>query len=169
VRIVVLDPGGTTGYIVTRLPWPEVFDRPENAWQGRYGQIGPTDHHHRLREFLDREAAEAFPYYKLTILYERFDKRDNDFAKLISAEYIGVVKEWCQANNVEPISQGSDVKKWASDDKLIRTGLLIKPKTKWKHANDAMRHFLYYGVHNNWAPRELRDRLLERLKNTRGL
>lgn len=31
-----------------------------------------------------------------------------------------------------------------SDDLLEEHGILVRPKTKWRHANDAARHYLYH-------------------------
>jgi hypothetical protein len=41
--------------------------------------------------------------------------------------------------------QGADqAKNWAPNDRLQVLTLLIAPASKWKHANDAMRHMVYW-------------------------
>jgi len=161
MRIVSIDPGGTSGWAA----WQEgVLD---------YGHL-EGDHHKKLFDFL---CAQTHCLHKnewadrnMVIVCERFD-HVSGVAKLDSVEYIGVIKFFQQTYSVQLVLQsrsikpGQDKKKgWASDDKLQACSMLIRPKTKWVHANDAMRHLMYFGFHNNKAPPELRQEILKGLK-----
>src|SRR6185437_8151550 len=73
MRIVALDPGGTTGYVIYCTGVPGGIYT--------YGHLGSEDHHYKLRTLLEECAAYQESMY---IVYERFDPRNNDFAKLIS-------------------------------------------------------------------------------------
>jgi len=165
--VIAIDPGGTTGYVI----WDSGV--PGGMWT--HGQLGPEDHHWKLDQLLKETTKHlmdsVYDPEHFLIVCERFDHRNAEFAKLVSVEYIGVVKRFQQAFGATVVWQGSSVKPskkngtgWATDDKLIRMGLLITPKTPWRHANDAMRHFTYWAVNNPKAPPELRNELLLRLK-----
>jgi len=166
MRIVSLDPGGTTGYVIYCTGVPGGIYT--------YGHLGPEDHHYKLRTLLEECAAYQESMY---IVYERFDPRNNDFAKLISVEYIGVIKAFNQASGVPIVAQGSSIKPhkakatnqatgWATDEKLQQLGLLLTPKSTWKHANDAMRHLVYFVCHNPIVPTKLSDQFFAQLKPT---
>jgi hypothetical protein len=128
MQVISLDPGGTTGYVVWKY----------NAWTS--GALGPADHHWQLYQFLTEQSGGG----SITIVCERFENRGNDFAKLMSNEYVGVVKAWYQSHYLycNLVMQGSSqAKDWATDNKLEILGLA---KHKTKHAKDAMRHLVYY-------------------------
>jgi hypothetical protein len=149
MRIISLDPGGTTGYVVWDSSHEGVL-----YFAGSWGQLGPDPHHEKLWRLLLEQ--DTYMSGNLLIICERFDNRGNDFAKLVSVEYIGVVKLYqqvvqhanvCSGQGV--VWQGSDVKTWADNKKLKACGMLLTPMTKWRHANDAMRHLLYYVCHSS--------------------
>lgn len=78
--------------------------------------------------------------------YEEFQYRNGlSRADLTPVENIGVIKEWAKQNKVTTYSQvpGQAVGKNAffNDERLKVLGL---HKPGMKHANDAMRHLLYY-------------------------
>ena len=170
MRIVALDPGGETGYAI--LHWTV----KHGGSLGTYGHLGPENHHHKLRTLLEQNAR-VMPLGEtaqrdMIVVCERFDPRENNFAKLVSCEYIGVAREWCQYRSVTLVLQGSSIKPgvkdrgtaWATDRKLEALGLLLTPASKWKHANDALRHLAYFICHNGHVPAELRDIFFQKLK-----
>ena len=160
MRYLALDPGGTTGYVV--------YDGDVAS----YGHLGPDPHHWKLWRLLLEQ--DDYMAGQLQVICERFDNRANPGAKLISLEYIGIVNLYQQMveNTTAPgiqrvFYQGSSIKPgkgksqahqgWATDEKLIRAGLLQVPKTRWVHANDAMRHLLYFFCHNSAVPTDLKN------------
>jgi hypothetical protein len=172
MRVISLDPGGTTGYAIYNWEyWTEEF-------YTSYGQLDGENHHHDLRTLLQDQLRDL-PANQLIVICESFDHRNNDFSKLISVEYIGVVKEWCQAQTYSKlVMQGSSIKPrksrttgritgWATDEKLIKLGLLIEPKTTWRHANDGWRHLAYYvcnGKHKSKSMLALQEHFFKLLK-----
>jgi hypothetical protein len=164
MRLVVVDPGGYSGYIRAFVHGDQIEAEP--------GFFGPDDHHHELRRMLAQERLETRVGEELVIVYERFDHRNREAALLISVEYIGVIKEFFQSTTAAGprrlVAQGSDqAKHFATDDKLIAMGLPFQtPKSKkpQKDMNDALRHFVYFVCNNKTAPPEARMALLNRLK-----
>jgi hypothetical protein len=149
MRIITLDPGGETGYAVCR--WDHKVTQPPSV---HYDQFGPEAHHRQLWKFLGQHYTSTAG--RLIVICERFDHRNNEFARLVSLEYIGVVKLFEQTlPAAKVVWQGSDVKSWADDSKLKKCGLLITPKTKWRHTNDAMRHLLYFICHHHQVDQEI--------------
>jgi hypothetical protein len=159
MRIISIDPGGTTGYVI--------WDTNVPGGIYTHGQLGPEEHHLKLDQLLAASLKGANPNDVLTIVGERFDHRNAEFAKLISNEYIGVAKRFEQANRpyVEIVWQGANqAKNFVTDEKLVKLGLMILPKIKWKDANDAMRHMVYFLTNNPKVNPDLRLELLRRLK-----
>lgn len=156
MRIVSLDPGGETGYVV--------WDRKVVF----YGQLIGA-HHQELWRLLSEQGHGTGD---LLVICERFDHRNAEFAKLVSVEYIGIVRLYQQTIQAaggagHVVWQGSSVKKWADNAKLQKMELLLRPIKPMKDANDAMRHLVHYICHYGGSDSDLiseRDRLLERLK-----
>jgi hypothetical protein len=157
MRYLALDPGGKTGWVVY-----------ENGI-GSYGQLGPELHHWKLWRLLLQQ--DDYMSGRLVVICERFDNRNAEFAVLTSNEYIGVVRlfEQCQMSNGNPPQvyyQGSNVKRWATNEKLKKFGALIEPVILNKDANDAMRHLFYFLCHHESIPYQERNAMLELLKET---
>jgi hypothetical protein len=132
MRAIILDPGGTTGW----LYWCDNHIE--------HGVLGPREHHRELWHFLSATAGGS----SVRIICERFENRNEPFAMLMSNEYIGVVKCWHQAhylNSTLVIQGASQAKRWATDDKLEVLGY---DKIRPKHCKDAMRHWVYYVCNN---------------------
>jgi hypothetical protein len=173
MKIISIDPGGTTGYVI----W-------EQGIVTEWGQIGPDKHHLDLWNLL-KEKDGYWPGGDINnaiIVCERFDPRNDDFAKLISKEYIGVVElyeqyvaSYCGGYLKYPVVWvGADKMKWATDDKLERLGLMIKPKVKNKDALAAMRHLVAFicNYTGPWVDSEIqgtRDAWLRKLKDSSGV
>ena len=133
LRLLALDPGATTGWAIFtkgavgerytsgQVAQDKVWDLLQTA---RWGQNGPID---------------------LTIICESFQHRQLPKVDLSPVEVIGVVKEWARQNKVEIVWQTpAQGKAFWDDNRLAKLDLLRKPKTNWRHANDAMRHILWY-------------------------
>lgn len=130
--ILALDPGGTTGW--------KAFNHEDTTMHG--GFLGPLPHHVELWGFLDSTAPSV-------VICESFQHSEKTGLKLISAEYIGIVKLWCKLNDIPYVPQtSSEGKGFWTDDKLRRVGLYVVNK----HIRDATRHLLHYlsfDMHNN--------------------
>lgn len=170
LTIIGLDPGGTTGWamyvadVIHHPVDPDLAVPTVEFYNGKWnaGQIGPDPHHRRLWNFL-----EQWTTVNTIIVCESFEFRKNekdrtrDNIVLDSKEYIGVVNLYKQTydattshdhpGSLEVVFQTSGMvipgpagNAFWTDEKLERVGHLAKPKTTWRHANDAMRHLLYY-------------------------
>lgn len=171
LNIIGLDPGGTTGWVLYTADIlhhpvdPDLAVSTLEFFNEKYitGQMGPGPHHMELWHFLEQHTTR-----NTIIVCESFEFRKNDRDAtrdnivLVSKEYIGVVNLYEQyyhettsnqpgefrvryqtAGNVIP---GPSRKAFWTNDKLEAVGRLTKPVTPWRHANDAMRHLLYYMV-----------------------
>jgi hypothetical protein len=139
VKVLALDPGGTTGWAIFDI---SVDDEGSPVWRKairdhfRAGEMGSNREHHKaLWSFLIKEHPDL-------IICERFDNRNNEFAKIVSREYIGIVKLFCLLFHSDLVMQGSDVMVFTDDDKLTKLGIKVTPRSKWEHANDALRHLV---------------------------
>lgn len=134
MRIIALDPGGTTG-----LAGIGFGGKPFAI------ELGLDDHHYELLERLtywDADIVIYETYHHMSVI-----QRDS---VVIPAEYIGVVKLYQQAaistlgrvNRIpKVVPQDRSAKVFWSNEKLRAIGLYFKGQP---HANDAMRHLLYY-------------------------
>lgn len=160
-KILALDPGGATGWAL--------FHDLHLAAHGQLPGPGPEPgpHHGALWTLLHNTWHAAPVQGQLHIICERFDHRNREAASLISKEYIGIVKLFLEEvpAYTELTWQGADqAKKFATNEKLRKMGLLISPMIANKHALDAVRHFVYYTCNNSMADPTLRLELLRRLK-----
>jgi hypothetical protein len=57
---------------------------------------------------------------------------------------IGVTRYFCMLYDVPLIEQWNADKNKVTNDALEAEGMLTKPRTKWRHANDAARHYYFY-------------------------
>lgn len=155
--ILALDPGGTTGWARAMpggllSPNGIVFDG---------GQIGPHEHHEELYDLLTTMNPDF-------LVIESFDFRQHkggqgikDKVELVSREYIGVAKFYCERYCVVYTQQMPFLKSKITNDKLARLGLLHPRKlTTDVHYHDAMRHLLYYMVHQLRIKKGIADKWL---------
>jgi len=141
IRIVALDPGGTTG-------WATWTDYPLEKDRWKCGHIGPEPHHNALDQFLGMQQTNKF-----VIVCESFEYRNQSRAGLVldSCEYIGVVKRFCQERGVLLHMQTAAMGKGFVKDNNLRA-LGLWSGARWKHAMDARRHLLYYMVGSKNTP-----------------
>lgn len=133
MRIVALDPGGTTGVAI----------KEEGAEWG-FRQIGPEEHHDSLWYLL----MEVYPDI---LVVEHFEWRPNRhenkeygdrYVELISREYEGIAKLWGLVHSRKVVIQtASQAKSFVKDENIKKLGLW---KPGQKHAMDALRHALRY-------------------------
>jgi hypothetical protein len=150
MKIIGIDPGETTGIAVCYIN--------EGLIDWKFEQLGPKEHHLDLLNSLEA----TFPN---RIVCERFENRGNQAARLVSCEYIGVVKYYNQEHDrmQELIFQNaSQAKGFWTNDKLKACSLW--KGTGLKHAMDATRHVLYYLMQSKQLPEEY----LEALRRTTG-
>jgi hypothetical protein len=142
MKIMAFDPGGVTGWAV--FEFDEILGCPRwkkavrnHFTSGKLGVKGSHEEHHRdLWTLLMMEHPDR-------IICERFDNRGNEFAKLISKEYIGVIKLYCLLFSIPLYMQGSDqAKNFTTDGKLIILGIHRLPAVEMKDVNDALRHLV---------------------------
>jgi hypothetical protein len=130
MKIIAFDPGGETGWAKYQLT-----DRGRSIIKG---EVTYDDHHAWLYDELHFFAPQL-------VLTERFDyRRKQQNVELISKEYIGVMRLWCNKYDVELVEQTQLKGKkglW-TDDKLKVLGL--HTPSKGGHANDAVRQLLYF-------------------------
>jgi hypothetical protein len=150
MRIACVDPGGSTGVVL--LEYAQRLQIIDGV------TLGPSDHYLELEEYLYSLGELDF------IVCERFENRNDDFALLISREYIGVVKYFCQKYTIRLRLQGSSqAKPWATNDKLDSLGVLLRPLEANKHVNDAIRHGIFYMCNNLEVPMYTRQQLLRQM------
>lgn len=134
-KVVAFDPGGVTGW----MSWDS--DRPD-TYTGA-SQISAPEHHDLLYAFLQGHKPDV-------VICEDFEYRTGQpSTELISREYIGVIKLWQQQHEdvelyMQKPAQAIGKGAFWSDDKLTRVGMLVTPKHPNRHANDAIRHFMYW-------------------------
>lgn len=164
MRIISIDPGGTTGWATCSLD----MNNPEPLWlpklSDHFDDMGQLtgEHHRTLRALLIKVKPDL-------IVCERFEHRNNDFAKLVSLEYIGVVKLYSQEVNCDLVLQGaSQALVWCSNQKMDKLDLLLAPYQPWKDANAARKHLVYYLIHGKLHPK-VSSRLLAGLRGMRDL
>lgn len=143
-KIIALDPGGTTGIAMVSLVKNE--DCEPDAPQFRVEQLGPGEHHIELEDFLDKHLKDADRKF---VVIERFDYRNTSKSgvRLDSREYIGTVKGWCRRRGIPLFMQtAAQAKGFVPDQILKDTNLYTKA---FRHANDGMRHLIFFVVNNN--------------------
>lgn len=161
LTILAFDPGGTTGWAMFRAE--EIFD--PTTEENRYydtswscGQIGPLEHHNELNTFLELQQTE-----KTIIVFEAFEYRNQSRAglNLMSREYIGVIKRFCQERGIPTVKvNASQAKGFVRDTHLKRLGLWF---FAYKHAMDANRHLVNYLVNDQeWREGQIALEILKR-------
>lgn len=146
MKVVALDPGGTTGWAAFSIKEEERvkhLKQPQLFLPGFYcGQFLADNHHADLYNWLEFESVSDF-----TIVCESFEFRQNrqrDNINLISKEYIGVTKHFGQEYNVPVVFQtAAAAKSFVTDTKLKQMNLYAPG---YPHAMDAMRHLVFYLV-----------------------
>ncbi len=133
MKIVALDPGGTTGV--------SILQREPDSWT--HQQLGPEDHHAALWHLLQTVAPDI-------VVCERFNYQRRELDKgvslvLVSVEYIGITKLYCKQSGALYVPQNpmktTNPNSFWTNSKLEKLGLY---STNAPHANDATGHLLWY-------------------------
>jgi hypothetical protein len=124
MRIVAIDPGKTTGMtLVTFRSGETIF---ESSCQVKQDKVWIS---------LDNYKADVIVLEK----FIGYPKVKMDFTPV---EVMGIVREWCRQHDIDLVEQTpSQAKHYYTDVRLKERELYIKGMP---HANDAMRHALYY-------------------------
>lgn len=147
MKLIALDPGGTTGWATCRVDLTDAAftaSKPEYEWH--CGHIEGDDHHDKLYQLLELQEDE---HHCVVICesfeFRQFDKRDRHNINLMSREYIGVTKLFCQERTTTELvmQTAATGKGFVKDENIKKLGLW---HPGWKHAMDATRHLLYYMV-----------------------
>lgn len=125
MKILAIDPGKTTGFYIANRA--QGIDMDSGAGQA------PQEDIWRLLDGLKPEV----------VVIEKFSFRGGhtkiDYSP---AEVIGVVREWCRQKDVDLHFQTpSQAKHYWGDERLKERNLY---NVGMPHANDAVRHFLYF-------------------------
>jgi len=131
--LLALDPGATVG-------WAS-FHLPNKERQGyRMGQI----RNEALWGLLEstKMPIDDQDVENVHLVVEMFVYRYRPKVDLTPAESVGVIKEWARQNDVKVSWQApSQAMYFWTDDRLKDYGLYLPARP---HANDAMRHLLYF-------------------------
>lgn len=166
MKIMAFDPGGGTGYAMWLGDPSQGYD-PEDVVMGC---LSDKDHHYQLECLLKAELTINVPDLSMTnriwfdppnqhlnrirtkrvardvrVVYEGFDNTGNIAAELISMEYIGVIKAFCQKYKIEHVRTNR-----ANKDIRYLKGVNLRDFGVWpesKDAKDAARHLLWYMIH----------------------
>lgn len=132
LKILTLDPGKTTGIAIFDAKFPLVSSGPHKL---STKQLGPDVHYKELWDFLSEEMPDV-------IVCESFMFRQLDRINMQAPEYIGLTKTWC-ALALRPMymQSPSQVKSFVPNRRLHDLNLY---RTNMRHANDAIRHLVYF-------------------------
>lgn len=136
MRILSLDPGGTTGWAQMDRPPHAMDTNEEDQW--KQGEIKEPEHHGNLWELLCTAQPDI-------LLCEGFNHQQRDFANVIALEYIGVVKLWMLTGRLVEVKVAFPppgiYKQFWTKEKIKAVGLW-KPNAR--NATSATGHLLYY-------------------------
>lgn len=161
--ILALDPGGTTGWAsfqATQIwnPLEGKFEYVGRQWTCGHLDLPHEDHHLSLYNLLGQM---HLAKYQLVCESFEYRNRSRPGLELISREYIGVTRLFCQERRVpltlQSASQGKITdKSFVKKENLQRLALWAPG---WTHAMDAYGHLLYYMINHSHT---IRDELLEK-------
>lgn len=139
-KLLAIDPGLTCGYAIFDTD-PDPDDPPYEAAQCM---------DHQVYWLLNAHEPDV-------VICERFSLRQAKPTDLTPVEVIGVVKDWCYRTETELVMQtASQAKHFWTNGRLKTQGIYLRGKG---HANDAMRHLLYYILftlkRDDWLPGKL--------------
>lgn len=130
VRILALDPGGTTGWATAQIIDKEITDI--QTGQRRFEAVGIWE--------LIRWAK---PHYIVCETF-RYRKQPREGLDLTSMKWIGICELYAQQvplNCTLKMQEPSEGKGYWKDDKLKAAGVYVPGKP---HSMDALRHLLYF-------------------------
>lgn len=159
--VLAFDPGGTTGWALFRadeMQNPDTGELEYYNWDFSCGQLSANEHHLILDNFLALQQTE-----KTIVVFEAFEYRNQSRAglNLMSREYIGVIKRFCQERGIQHYKVNASMAKgFVRDVHLKKLGLWYSAN---KHAMDANRHLINFLINGEgWKEGYMAKRLLER-------
>lgn len=146
---IAIDPGETSGWGMYRAQRIVTPDGASEWYDEKFtcGELGPHDHYNQLETLLELQESQEYH-----IICESFEFRNTgkhrDNLVLVSLEYIGVVKLFCQKHsypaNMQTASQGKITKKsFVRKENLQRLGLW---DPRLGHAMDGYGHLLQWMI-----------------------
>lgn len=136
IRVLGIDPGGTTGVCDLQFS--------EDGWWVAPFQVNSTGglHNELLAMLTTRPYPNAVAIEQF-VVSRRAGRSSTASAGKQARDIIGAVQELCRQAKVPVVAHSaSQVKNWASDDRLKAAGLYA-PTRGLGHARDAARHALY--------------------------
>lgn len=136
MRILAVDPGGTTGWAV----YNDELAQPVYAGQDDFERFTHVVVHLPIPDVI---VAERFTINQQTIRHSQ---------QTTALEVIGFLRYWAWHHGAQFVLQTpADAKRFAQvgsakDARLDTLGWTVRPKAEWDHANDALRHLLLYMV-----------------------
>lgn len=154
-QLISFDPGGATGVAICLFDGQEFHIDATTIWR--------PEHHQGIQDEILEAVIVSGDLGALTVITEGFEFRQGTQQRrgleLISREYIGVMKLTCNQNGVPLIQQKpAHALSFMDDEKLKRCGELRTPLHENRHANDALRHLLFYLI-NTQKSSYWRDKL----------
>lgn len=147
MRVISIDPGGTTGWVLHEVP----DEKATLPLEVSGGQIGPDDHHAELDALLDDNDPDIVVCEDFQYRLIKHKGASMPGINLVSKEYIGVVKLWVQqypdlhqpqlVMRLPAQAVGKQENIFWTDEKLKRLGVYTAGEP---HRNDATRHLLAY-------------------------
>jgi hypothetical protein len=152
VRVIALDPGGTTGWATWQaLIIPGITLGSLKSSQSYHcGHIGGPEHGQELVNFLGHQRV-----MQTVVVCERFDDRHaGHHVDPVALKYIGAVEVWCKENDVPlHMQMPGTAKAFVKDANLRRLG--VYQGKQWKHAMDAYRHLFWYLINGEPKRKDL--------------
>jgi len=145
MKVVALDPGGTTGIAVLDT----------ESYEVTLSELGPYEHHLALDLFLVNEKPDVIICEEFTYRVVQSKGTKMPGISLISKEYIGITKLYVEMVNIEgdccklimqTPAQGGGGRNHSGfwkNDKLKQIGLYTAPEGR-QHMADALRHALFW-------------------------
>lgn len=131
-RILCLDPGETMGWCI--------FQNGLLQLCGQLGMLDVNEWHTTLTQFFG-VASPTHCVIENYVVYAH-KLKDHAWNSLFTSRLIGALELMCSARKIpKKFQMASEAKSFATDDKLRRWGLY---QTAHRHANDSIRHGLYY-------------------------
>jgi hypothetical protein len=154
IRILGIDPGGTTGF-ADLIGWPGYYHVEPTQLRGR--DTGDMDPVGAVKAMLGIRTYTVVAMERF-VVSRRAGRSKTSGAGEQARNIIGAVTSLCQEAGVPVVLRSaSQVKAWATDNRLEAAGLLA-PTRGLPHARDATRHALYAAVWDCGLPDPLSGR-----------
>ncbi|MBT9169231.1 MAG: hypothetical protein DDT19_02585 [Syntrophomonadaceae bacterium] len=133
-RLLVIDPGETTGVAIFNKGQIEVVKQLTGGWAG-----------------MVQELNEIFtvlrPTYVVVEDYKVYahKTKDHTWSSLFTPKLIGAIEALCTLQGIQPVMQMASCKQFVTNDKLRAWNMYVPGQP---HARDAIRHSCYFLLFN---------------------